>query len=144
MSKIHTVRGVCTVPNVEKILLFGDRQENFDRGYKIVDFQVATTNPTGGEEVTAFISTIEEAHSALWNWAKNTQVAWATWNAPTSTRSGQYSNVDREVILVEDVYVDGAGTTGQTFNWELTLEEVKISDSQAALSMVNTRAQGSD
>ena len=144
MSKIRTIRGVGTVPKVERVLLFGGQQGNFEKGYKILDFQVVPTDPSSSEEVSAEVNTIEEAHSVTWNWAKNTQVAWAAFNIPIATRFGPYSNVDDEVILVEDVFIDFSGDTGQTMNWELKLEEVSINDSTAALAMVQARAQGSD
>lgn len=144
MSKIRTIRGVGTVPKVERVLLFGGQQGNFEKGYKILDFQVTATDPTSSEEVSAVVNTIEEAHSVTWNWAKNTQVAWAAWNIPTNSRFGQYSNVDDEVILVEDVFIDFSGDAGQTINWELKLEEVSINDSTAALAMIQARAQGND
>tara|TARA_Y100000004_G_C8923042_1_gene416304 strand:- start:225 stop:659 length:435 start_codon:yes stop_codon:yes gene_type:complete len=144
MSKIRTIRGVGTVPKVERVLLFGGQQGNFDKGYKILDFQVTATDPTSSEEVSAVVNTIEVTHSVTWNWALNTQVAWAAWNIPINSRFGQYSNFDDEVILVEDVFIDFSGDANQTINWELKLEEVSIKDSTAALAMVQARAQGSD
>lgn len=144
MSRIRTVRGVGTAPNVEKVLLFGDQQPPFDKGYKILDFQITPTNPQSSSEISATVNTIEVTHDITWNWALNTQVAWAGFNIPINSRFGQYTNVDEEVIVVEDLFIDFSGTTDQTINWELKLEEVKIKDFQAALAMVNTRAQGSN
>ena len=144
MSRIVTVRGVGTAPNVEKVLLFGGQQPPFETGYKIVDFQIAPTDPLASVEISAVVNTIETAHAVTWDWTKNTQVAWAGWNIPINSRFGQYSNVDDEVIIVEDLFLDFSGSSGQTINWELTLEQVSIKDWEAALAMVNTRAQGSN
>ena len=144
MSRIRTIRGVGTVPNVEKVLLFGGQQPPFDKGYRILDFKIAPTDPLASVEISASVNTIEVTHTVTWNWALNTQVAWASYGIPISTRFGEYRNVDDEVILVEDVFIDFSGTVGSTMNWELKLEEVSIKDFQAALAMVNTRAQGSN
>ena len=144
MSKIVTIRGVGTVPNVERVLLFGGPQGNFEKGYKILDFKIAPTGPLDSEEISATVNTIEVSHSSIWNWALNTQIGWAAWNVPTNSRFSEYSNFDDEVIVVEDLFIDFTGDSGQTINWELKLEQVDINDSTAALSMVNARAQGSD
>ena len=124
--------------------MFGGQQPPFDKGYKILDFQIVPTDPLASEEISASVNTIEVTHTVIWNWALNTQVAWASYGAPIGTRFGQYSNVDDEVIIVEDLFIDFSGDSAQTVNWELKLEEVAIKDYQAALSMVNTRAQGSN
>ena len=144
MSKIVTLKGIVTNNIVERIMLFGGRQGNFDKGYKILDFQISPNDPSGSVELTGKITTIETSHASSWNWSKNTEVAWAAWGIPISTRSGFYTNVDDEVMLVEDIFVDITGTAGGKTNYEVTLEQINITDSQAALSMVNTRAQGSD
>ncbi len=144
MSRIRTIRGVGTAPKVERVLLFGGQQGNFEKGYKILSFEIVPTNPQSSDEISAVVNTIEEAHDITWNWAKNTQVAWAAFNIPINSRFGEYSNVDEEVILVEDVFIDFSGTIGTTMNWELKLEEVSINDSTAALAMVQARAQGND
>jgi len=141
MGKVVTIRGVGTVPNVEKVLLFDG---SFNTAYKILDFQIAPTSPIASEEISATVNTIEVSHDSTWNWALNTQVGWAAWNVPINSRFGQYSNVDDEALIVEDLFLDFTGDSGQTVNWELKLEQVSIKDYEAALAMVNARAQGSD
>lgn len=141
MGKVVTLRGVGTAPNVEKVLLFDG---SFNTAYKILDFQITPTNPQSSDEISATVNTIEVSHSITWNWALNTQVAWAGFNIPINSRFGQYTNVDEEAIIVEDLFIDFSGTTGTTINWELKLEQVSIKDYEAALAMVNARGQGSD
>ena len=144
MSKILTLRGIGSAGDVDKILLFGGQQGNFSKAYKILDFQIAPNDPMAANEISATINTIEVAHVVAWNWSKNTQIAWAAWNIPTNTRSGRYSNVDEEAIVVEDLYIDFSGPVPSEINYELKLEQVDVSDFQAALSMVSARAQGSN
>lgn len=142
MSKIVTLRGTATVPNVEKILLFDG---SFETAYKIKGFQIVASDPASSQETAAKITTIELPTANRWNWAKNTEVAWASWGTPTSTRFSNYSNWDEEAIIVEDLFLDaGIGSSGDEINWELVLEQVKVTDSTAALAMVSARAQGSD
>lgn len=141
MGKVVTIRGVGTVPNVEKVLLFDG---SFNTAYKILDFTIVPTDPLSSEEISATVNTIEVSHTVTWNWAMNTQVAWASYGAPIGTRFGLYSNVDEEALIVEDLFIDFSGDSAQTVNWELKLEQVTIKDYEAALAMVNARAQGSD
>ena len=141
MGKVVTLRGVGTVPNVEKVLLFDG---SFNTAYKILDFQITPTNILFSEEISATVNTIELPHDSNWNWALNTQVAWSAWGVPINSRFGRYSNVDDEVLIVEDLFIDFSGDSDQTINWELKLEQVSIKDYEAALAMVNARAQGSD
>ena len=144
MSRILTVRGQGTAADVDRITLFGGRQGDFEKAYKILDFQIAPKDPQTSNELSASINTIEVAHVVAWNWQNNTQIAWAAWNVPTSTRFGQYSNVDDEAIVVEDLFIDYSGPGGALINYELKLEQVSIADYQAALAMIAARAQGSD
>ena len=144
MSKIVTIRGVGTVPNVEKVLLYHGSQGERNVGYKIVDFQIVPTTPGDANEGWATINTIEVIHSAVWDWTKNTQVGWASWNVPTNSRFGAYSNWDEDAILVENLFLDFSGSTGNTWNWEISLEQVEINDATGALAMVQNRAQGND
>tara|TARA_Y100000004_G_scaffold85135_1_gene95558 strand:+ start:1232 stop:1666 length:435 start_codon:yes stop_codon:yes gene_type:complete len=144
MSKILTVRGIGNAGDVDKILLFGGQQGNFSKAYRILSFTITPKDPMASNEISATINTIEVAHVVAWNWSKNTQIAWAAWGVPISTRFGIYSNVDEEAIVVEDLYIDFSGPIPSEINYELKLEQVDVSDFQAALSMVNARAQGSD
>lgn len=141
MSNTVTLRGVGTVPNVERVLLFDG---SFETAYRILDFQIAPTSPISSEEISATVNTVEVTHSSVWNWALNTQVAWAAWNVPINTRFGQYSNVDDEALVIEDLYIDFTGDSGQTVNWELKLERLSVEDYQGALAMISARGQGSD
>tara|TARA_Y100001937_G_scaffold54654_1_gene75333 strand:- start:1122 stop:1547 length:426 start_codon:yes stop_codon:yes gene_type:complete len=141
MSDVVTLRGVGTVPNVERVLLFAG---DFTRAYRILDFQIAPTNPLASEEISAAVNTIEVSHTSTWNWALNTQVAWAAWNVPINSRFGQYSNVDDEALIVEDLHIDFSGDTDQTINWELKLERLTVKEYEGALAMIAARGQGSD
>ena len=144
MSKTLTLRGIGAAGDVDKILLFGGQQGEFKKAYRILDFQIAPNNPMASNEISATINTIEVTHAVAWNWSKNTQIAWAAWNVPINSRFGQYSNVDKEALVVEDIYIDFSGPVPSDINYELTLEQVDVSPSQAALTMVSARAQGSD
>lgn len=144
MSRIVTLRGIVTNDLPEKILLFGAQQDNFSKAYRILDFKIFPNDPQASVEISAKITTIAELHSNAWNWAKNTEVAWAAYGVPISTRFGIFSNVDDEALIVEDIYIDVAGVADGRTNYEIKLEQVDVKDFQAALSMVNNRAQGSD
>ena len=138
---ILTLKGKILAGAVEKITLFDGQ---FDTAFKIKSIVICPEDILTAEAVTLKIMTEDEAHNTQWFWAKNTEVAWAAWNVPTNSRYGQFSRVDKEALIVEDIFMDASGDSGEFINYMIELEKVKISEWKGALAMVRNKSQGAD
>lgn len=134
----RTIRGQATAGDVDKIQLFDGL---FTTGYKLKSFIITPNDPTGSEEITAKIITEELAHTVNWNWSRNEEIGWASWNTPINSRFSQFSLVDEEAIIVEDLYIDFSGDASQRINYMIELEKEEFSDWRGALAMVQNRSQ---
>ncbi len=138
----RTLRGQGVEGTVQRIQLFDGK---FTTGYRLKRFIVTPNNPQDTGEISAVLKTQERAASVNWAWQSNIQVGWAAWNIPTSTRFGEFSLVDQEAIIVEDLWIDfNSGTADEQINYLIELEAVEFSDWKGALSMVQNRGQGDD
>ncbi len=138
MGDLRTIRGQGVAGDVDRIQLFDGQ---FTTGYRLKRIVITPSNPLDAEEVTARLLTEDIGHGTSWNWARNEQIGWASWNTPTNTRFGQFDLVDEECIIVEDLYIDFSGDSGQLINYLIELEKVTFSDWRGALAMVQNRSQ---
>jgi len=133
-----TLRGKVLAGEVEEIQLFDGR---FDTAYRIKSFTCVPQDITTAENVTMKVLTEESAHSTGWFWAKNTEIAWALWDRATSVSPGKYNRVDYNALIVENLFLDASGDSGEFLNYMLELEKVKITEWQGALAMVRNSSQ---
>jgi hypothetical protein len=133
-----TLRGKVLAGEVERIGLFDGR---FDTAYRIKSFTCVPQDITTSENVTMKILTEEAAHTTGWFWAKNTEIGWALWDRATSVSPGKYNRVDRDALIVEDIFLDASGDSGEFLNYMIELEKVKITEWVGALAMVRNSSQ---
>ena len=138
---ILTLKGKILAGEVERIALFDGR---FDTAYRILSIVITPEDILTSEAVTVKLMTEEATHNVGWFWAKNTEVGWAAWNVPTNSRFGQFSQVDKESLIVEDLFIDASGDSGEFINYMIELKKVKISEWKGALAMVRNKSQGAD
>ena len=138
---ILTLKGKILAGAVEKITLFDGQ---FDTAFQIKSIVVCPEDILTSEAVTVKLMTEEASHNTDWFWAKNTEVGWAAWGVPTSSRFAQFSRVDKEALIVEDLFMDASGDSGEFINYMIELKKVKISEWKGALAMVRNKSQGAD
>ena len=134
----YTIRGSLVAGEVKKIQLFDGA---FNTGFRIKKFIITPSRILESEEMTAKLMTEFKAHAVNWFWERTSEIGWASWNTPTNSRFGQFNLVDYDAIVVEDLYIDASGDTGEEMNYYIELEKVKISDWQGALAMVKNSNQ---
>ena len=139
MGANRTLRGQEVAGAVVKLQLFDGK---FTTGYRLKRFEVTPGDIITSELVMARLLTTKQGHATTWNWSNNMQVGWAAWNVPTNSRFGQYSLVDEEAVIVEDLYIDMTGDSGEQVNYLIELEAINFSDWRGALAMVQNRSQG--
>tara|TARA_Y100000361_G_scaffold149536_1_gene163920 strand:- start:69 stop:488 length:420 start_codon:yes stop_codon:yes gene_type:complete len=135
----RTVRGQVVAGAVARISLFDGK---FDTGYRIKSLTIAPKDISTDEEIWCRLLTSKQNHGTTWDWQSNTQVGWAAWNVPTNSRFSQFGIVNKEAIIVEDLYIDMSGDSGEEINYMIELEYIEFSDWKGALAMVQNRAQG--
>ena len=75
----YTIRGEITAGDVKRIQLFDGR---YDTGYRLHKFIITPQRVLEAEEVSAKLMTEEKTHGVNWFWARQSEIGWASWNAP--------------------------------------------------------------
>ena len=140
-QSMRYLSGVGLAGDVDQVIMFDGK---FTTGYRILDFVICPVDILNAEEVSARVLTEFASHNVNWNWASNRQCAWSIWNAYNTAAVSQFSHVDPSSIIVEDIFIDFSGDSGQEINWAMTVEKISMSDWEGALAMVQNRSQGSD
>ena len=143
MKKIgdHTVRGSGVDNAVTRIKLFDGR---FDTAYRVTKFVVAGVDLTSTTQtdVNGCLGTTEDAPGASWNFGDNRQIGWASLRGIEAASVGDdFSLIDRDNLVVEDLFVYVNGNASALVNYYIELEKYDISDWQGALAMVRNNAQ---
>ena len=138
---VLTIKGqIDSATYNNRIYLFDGK---FTTGFRILDLVIETATPQDGNEMLFTVST--EPSSALitsWDWSDNTQIAWANCDMPTSSRDAYFSLVDRENLVVEDIWLSAYSTTeAKGCNYYMTLQKYSFPDWTGALAMVKNRSQ---
>ncbi len=147
MKKIgeYTAKGqVQTADSGGKKILLFDGQT--DTAYKVIGFEVrfADRDDTAIEVLSAKLSTEPSADNTTWNWANNTEIAWASAAHDANGLSTQQpaTTIDPDNLIVEDLYVSVYSFSDtETANYIIYMEKYDITDSQGALAMVRNRSQ---
>lgn len=139
MSNIRTIRGQLTVPDILRIELFDGL---FTTGYRLLSFKIQPSDPTSSFEVAARLCLEDLGHTTEYNWGSNLEIGWATYNTPIATRFGEFSLVDSDSVIIEDLFIDPQGTLDVVVNYLIELERVTFSEAMGAFNMVRNRSQG--
>jgi hypothetical protein len=149
----YTARGIITEAETEagtphRINLFDG---TFTTGYRITGFYIwgASYGSSTQPDCIGKLSKNDDGVTSAANFMRaddDNQIAWAFWGATTDSASGGTppSIIDRDNLVVEDLFVYGRSNSGSTaaINYLVELEKVEISDWQGALAMARDRAQG--
>ena len=138
MGVDRTLRGQEVAASVTKIQLFDGK---FTTGYRLKRFEITPEDITTSEQVMARLLTTKQAHATKWNWSNNMQVGWALFDCLNS-KFNTFNLVDEECIIVEDLYIDMTGDSGEQINYLIELEAIDFTDWRGALAMVQNRSQG--
>lgn len=140
IGELYTIRGIIPVnyPNV-KVRLFDGR---FDTGFRVVSLEICSSLPLTSDEFSVIVSTDPLTDAVTFDWSENTQIAWASWNAPTAT-SPNDSWIDPDNLVVEDLFISNRGGTDDRFvNYMIQMQKYDFSEWRGALAMVRNRSQG--
>lgn len=134
-----TIKGQIVVPAVERLDLFDG---SFRTGYRLKKFIITPREILASEEITAKLMTAELPHSSDWNWDNNLEIGWASWGTPINSRFSQFAVVDEDSVIVDDLYIDVTGDTGQAVNYLIVMERDNFPEYIGALNLVRNKSQG--
>ena len=152
MKKIgdYTARGIVTEEETEagtpqKIPLFDG---TFKTGYRVTKFSVwsSSLNTSSNADAYGKLSKNDLGVTSAANFMRaddDNQIAWAGVAGSTdSINSPEFSLVDRDNLIVEDlyVYVRTAGS-GIAINYLVEMEKFEITEWRGALAMARDKAQ---
>ena len=137
------LRGVIqnnSYQNQENLIQLFDGK--FTTGYKVVEFELTTTHPSSDIEIVGGLSTKPKSTISNWDFNDVEEIAWATWNAPTSSRPYNFSLIDPNNMVVEDMYVRAyvSPDTGSV-NYFIKLEKYEFTAWDGAATMVRNQSQ---
>ncbi len=140
MKKVrsYTIRGTLLAAEVKRIQLFDGQ---FDTGFILKKFIITPQNINDSEKVTCKLLTEEKTHGTNWFWGRQSEIGWASWNTPTNSRYGQFNLIDPDAIIIEDLFIDASGDSGEAINYYIEMEKVKVSEWKGALAMVRNSNQ---
>ena len=145
----YTARGIVseadtTSGNPQKIPLFDGR---FDTAYRVVEFVIWGSAYDSGSNPDAIgkLSKNATGTTSEGNFMRaddDNQIAWAAINGSIANAESNFTLVDPDNLIVEDLYVYARtpGTNTNAINYFVRMEKYEISDWQGALSMARERA----
>ena len=116
----------------------------FDTAYRVTKFVVGgvDTTSTTSPDCNGVLGTTEDSVSNQWNWSLNDQIGWASLRAIDASSIGDpFSLVDKDNMIVEDLYIYANSNGGSDINYYIEMEKYDISEWQGALAMVRNRSQ---
>jgi len=137
-ERIYTQRGRVLAGEVEKITLFDGK---YNTAFRILDFTVCPQDISTSENVSMKVMTEKLDHSAVWFWARTSEIAWALFDRATSVSPGLFAKFDKDALIVEDLFLDATADSGEYVNYMITLEKVSMSEWLGALAMVRNSNQ---
>lgn len=147
MKKIgeYTCRGFVDNATTEIVKLFDGR---FDTAYKITKFEAVIYDPdNSGVDGFCTLATAPLDPSVTtdtqWRFADRKQIGWSSMTAVgahTGPNSAQFNLVDRENMVVEDLYIYAEmNAAGGGMNYYIEMDKYDITDWEGALTMARNK-----
>ena len=142
MKKIgeYSVRISVEDGETRKVNLFDGR---YDTGYKLTNVQAFTNTPSASNaDGWATVSLDPDVVGTTWDAEDSYQIAWTGFH--TTTFGAGYEPqqiIDRENLIIEDLYVYGNTATGQKVNIYMEFDKYELMPYQGSLAIVKNRVQ---
>lgn len=140
--KTHTLRGQLEEGIVKRLIIDDGR---LTHAMRITKFVVSGDPGSSANDAFAVLG-LQGTFPSIWDWSDNNQIAWASTNIiSTAGAEAEFSLVDRDHLIVRDLYITGqVGTGGGTsvFNYYIEMESVDISHDESILQLIKERSQG--
>lgn len=148
-GSIRTVRGTMGTGEYRRLYL---NNQEINNGWRVRDFKV-TNRATGANALNMTVGILTTEEPGLTTWAvpgsydfeDNRQIGWARdYTDPDLSNTGNWSLVDVENVIVEDLFVVGwerNEVTGGGINFYIEMEYLKFPKTSGIMAMIQTKGQ---
>ncbi len=143
--KTHTLRGRVREQTVKRLIIDDGR---LTHAMKITKFIITPGDIASSHSCSAVLGLQGNFPGAIFNFSDNNQIAWASalhsQNALDDAIQPGFSLVDRDHIVIRDLYIYGIDASGgnQEINYYIEMEAVDISHDESILQLIKERSQG--
>jgi len=130
----YTLRG-SLAGNTKKILILDDGR--FNHGMIVKEFYVWC--PRAGDDCEMALCLRADNTGSTWDAANSNQIGWAAQIGTGTTQMEQFSLIDPDHIIVQDLVLNNFGAGDG--NYLVILEPKTLTDDQAIMALIKERGQ---
>lgn len=134
--KTHTLRGRIDARTNKRLIVDDGR---FTSSMIVKEFYVWAKSMASGDDPECFLSKQPLTENAF-DASDGRQIAWASQTTTSTTRLMNFSVVDPEHVIIQDLYIRNIADTEQA-NYLVVLEEVNLTEDQAVLQLIKEVSQ---
>ena len=134
--KTHTLRGRLDARTNKRLIVDDGR---FTSSMVVKEFYVWAKSVSSSEDPECFLSKQPLTENAF-DASDGRQIAWASQTTSATSRVMNFSVVDPEHVIIQDLYIRNIADTEQA-NYLIVLEEQNLTEDQAVLQLIKEVSQ---
>jgi hypothetical protein len=132
---MRTLRGRVAAGETKRLIVDDGR---LNHGMKVKEFHVWAISKASSDDPECSLG-LDYDMSPNWDASDNRQIAWAGMTTTVTTRLMDFSLIDPDHIVIQDLWIQNFGS--DPANYLVLLEPVELTDDQAILSLIKERSQ---
>jgi len=133
--KMRTLRGRVAAGETKRLIVDDGR---LNHGMKVKEFHVWAISKSSSDDPECSLG-LDYDMSPNWDASDNRQIAWAGMTTTQTTRLMDFSLIDPDHIVIQDLWIQNFSS--DPANYLVILEPVELTDDQAILSLIKERSQ---
>ncbi len=133
--KLRTLRGRVAAITVKRLIVDDGR---LNHGMKVKEFHVWAPSVAGSTDVECALG-LDYDMAGDQDASDNRQIGWAAQTTSATSRVMQFSILDPDHIVINDLYINNF--SDDEANYLVILEPVVLSDDEAILTLIKERSQ---
>lgn len=134
--RTHTLRGNLPAQTTRRLIVDDGR---FTNGMIVKEFYVWVKSIASNEDPECYLSKQPSTLNAF-DASDGDQIGWAAQTSTQGTRLMDFSVVDPDHVIVQDLYIRNIAAT-ETANYLIVLEETSLSEDEAVLQLIKEVSQ---
>ena len=138
--KTRTLRGRLLHNEVQRLVV---DDGNLNHGYRVKEFYVFPQRSDDSTNDVMGTLALEEAGAQIrWDAGDNRQIGWASTGVGGSRdMHPAFTLIDRDKIILQDLYIYGSGSGSSDGNYLVILETVDLTNDEAVMQLIKERSQ---